>query len=218
MQISPLALNTEQLEENDVQATKVFSSSEKSWEMKGRINLNPMFIRPPESPDAYESYPLAYVLEGGFKSYFAGKPIPTKETEAEAAADEKAAEKAEEEGVDLSMVEAEGEIISEGKPGKIFVIASAEILKNNMIDREGRTPNAMFVMNVIDYLNNRTDIALMRSKQQRFNPLNETGAGTKAFVKWFNIIGLPVIVMLFGLLVWFVRHNRKKRIQMMFQK
>ena len=218
MQISPLSLDADRIGNQGVQATTVFSSSDKSWEMKGRINLNPMFIRPPESPDEKESFPLAYVLEGAFNSYFAGKRVPEKETETEAETEktEKTAEEADEDTVDLSMVEAEGEIISEGKPGKIFVIASAEVLKNNMIDRDGRTPNAMFVMNVIDFLNNRTDIALMRSKQQRFNPLNETGAGTKAFVKWFNIIGLPV--MLFGLLVWFVRHNRKKRIQMMFHK
>jgi hypothetical protein len=29
---------------------------------------------------------------------------------------------------------------------------------------------------------------------------------------------LPVLVVLFGLLVWFRRHTRKKQIQMMFQK
>jgi ABC-type uncharacterized transport system involved in gliding motility auxiliary subunit len=192
--------------------------------MKGRINLNPMLIRPPQSPDEQESFPLAYLLEGSFESYFSGKPIPEKAAPEEAENADDALENegerkpADEDTVDLSMVEAEGGVLSEGKPGRIFLIASSEILKDNMLDQEGRTPNAMFVMNVIDYLNNREDIALMRSKQQRFNPLNETEAGTKAFVKWFNIIGLPIIVMLFGLLVWFARHSRRKRIQMMFQQ
>ena len=58
----------------------------------------------------------------------------------------------------------------------------------------------------------------MRSKEQRFNPLFDTGPATKTFVKSFNIAGLPVLVTLFGLLVWFKRHSRKKHIQMMFQK
>jgi hypothetical protein len=76
----------------------------------------------------------------------------------------------------------------------------------------------MFIMNILDFLNNREDIALMRSKEQRFNPLDDTEAGTKTFVKSFNVAGIPVVVVLFGLLVWFRRHSRKKRIQMMFQK
>lgn len=223
MRISPLELDAERIKEDEIAAITVFSSSEKSWEMKGRINLNPMLLRPPQSPDEQQSFPLAYILEGSFSSYFAGKPVPEKESpedrgDTEAAGDDAAMEESlDEEAVDLSMVEAEGEVIPTGKPGRIFLISSAEILKNNMMDQEGRTPNAMFVMNMIDYLNDREEIALMRSKQQRFNPLNETGPGTKAFVKWFNIIGLPVIVMLFGLLVWFTRHNRRKRIQMMFE-
>jgi hypothetical protein len=58
----------------------------------------------------------------------------------------------------------------------------------------------------------------MRSKEQRFNPLDDTGAGIKTFVKSFNIAGLPVLVVVFGLLVWFGRHSRKKRIQLMFQR
>jgi hypothetical protein len=87
-----------------------------------------------------------------------------------------------------------------------------------MLDQDGRTPNAMFVLNTLDYLNDREEIALMRSKEQRFNPLRETGGGTRTFVKAFNIAGLPALVILFGLGVWFRRHSRKRRIQMMFEK
>jgi len=36
--------------------------------------------------------------------------------------------------------------------------------------------------------------------------------------KTFNIAGLPILIVLFGLSVWFRRHSRKKHIQMMFQK
>ncbi len=87
-----------------------------------------------------------------------------------------------------------------------------------MLDEEGRSPNAMFITNVIDFLNDREDVAVMRGKEQRFNPLLETGAGAKTFVKSFNIAGMPMLVVLFGLLVWFRRHARKRRIQRMFEK
>ncbi len=225
MKISPLELDTEQIKKNGLKARRVFSSSEKSWEMKGRINLNPMFIRPPESAETEKSLPLAYLLEGEFPSYFAGKPIPERKSADEKESDntEKARKKQptdtdKKPDVDLSRIQSEGESLSKGKPGKIFVIACSEILKNNMLDEKGRTPNAMFIMNVLDFLNNRQNIALMRSKEQRFNPLKDTTAGTKMFVKSFNIAGLPVLVVLFGLMIWLLRHSRKKRIQLMFLK
>jgi ABC-type uncharacterized transport system involved in gliding motility auxiliary subunit len=222
LKISPLELNTENIKKNSLTSYKLFSSSEKSWQMRGRINLNPMFIKPPPSSDEMQSYPLAYLIEGEFPSYFADKPLPIKEIDEEKSendpkeSEQKTAEKPS--GIDLSKIERSGQFLSKGKPGKIFVMASADMLKNNVLDAQGQSSNATFIMNVIDYLNGREDIAVMRGKEQRFNPLEDTRAGTKTFVKAFNIAGLPILVVIFGLGVWFRRHSRKKHIQMMFQK
>ena len=120
-------------------------------------------------------------------------------------------------GGELIVKGRNGQFRSKGRPGKIFLMASSEVLKDNLLDAEGKTPNAMFIMNIMDYLNNREHIAIMRSKEQRFNPLVDTPAGVRTFVKSFNIVGLPVLVVLFGLLVWFRRHSRQKRIRIMFQ-
>ncbi len=221
VKISPLELNKKRITENGLKAHRLFASSKKSWEMNGQINLNPMFIQPPQSSENRQSLPLAYILEGEFPSYFAGKPIPEKtsaESDSESkkeGPEEKSIEKPE---IDLSKIEGEGKVLSRGRPGKIFILASSEMLKDNLLDERGRNPNTMFILNVIDFLNNREDIAIMRSKEQRFNPLNDTTAGTKTFVKSFNIAGLPVLVVLCGFLVWFQRHSRMKRIKMIFQK
>jgi hypothetical protein len=219
LKISPLELNGERIAENNVEAHKLFASSEKSWEMSGRINLNPMFIRPPQSGDERRSLPLAYLLEGEFPSYFAGKPIPEKKPTGKAP--EKGEKKEEPEkkaDVELSKITGEMEIPSKGKPGKVLLVASSEMLRDNLLSARGRSPNSMFITNVLDYLNDREDIAVMRSKVQRFNPLRDTEATIKTFVKSLNIVGPPVVVVLFGLMVWYRRHSRKKRIHMMFQK
>jgi len=205
--------------ENGLRAHKLFTSSEESWEMRDRINLNPMFIRPPKAGTEMGSRDLAYILEGEFTSYFAGKPIPEKK-QAEEDSDQTNQDnnpEEEEPAVDPAKVESEGEFLTKGRPGKIFLMASSEMLKDNILNANGRGPNETFVLNVVDFLNNREDIALMRSKEQRFNPLDDTGAGTKTFIKSFNIVGLAILVNIFGLLVWFRRHSRKRRIQMMFQ-
>ncbi|MDY7030447.1 MAG: Gldg family protein [Thermodesulfobacteriota bacterium] len=219
MKASPLELDKERIADNDLQAYRLFASSEKSWEMRDRINLNPMFIQPPAQEEERQSLPLAYILEGRFSSYFAGKPIPEKKTEETSSEKKDPKEKQDEKlSVDLSKIEAAGEFLSKGKPAKIFVMASSNMLKDNILDEEGKSPNAMFIMNMIDYLNSREGFAVMRSKEQWFNPLDESGPATKTFVKSFNIAGLPVLVVIFGLFVWFRRHSRKRYIQTMFQR
>ncbi len=219
IKISPLELETDLIEKYGLRAHTLFSSSEKSWETTGRVNLNPIFLRPPQSDEEQESRPLAYLLEGRFPSYFDGKPIPRRE-EADTPSEDTDKEETTDEKLtaDLSKIEGEGDFLAKGKPGRIFIMASPEMLMDNVIEAKGRSPNSMFIMNVLDYLNNREAIAVMRSKDQSFNPLNETEVGTKVFVKSFNIAGLPVLVVIFGLFVWFRRHSRKKRIEMMFQR
>lgn len=226
LKISPLELLEDRIKAGNIKATKLFSSSEKSWEMRGRISLNPRFIRPPKSDDEKKSMPLACLLEGEFQSYFDGKPIPVKKTESDdAGEDEKDIEKIgpktpekEKPEIDLSKIEGQGGFIAKSKPAKIFMLASTDMLKDNILDSEGKGPNTTFILNVIDHLNNRDDIALMRSKEQTLNPLSETDALTKTVLKYFNIAGLPVLVAFFGFFVWLKRRSRKKQIRMIFQK
>jgi ABC-type uncharacterized transport system involved in gliding motility auxiliary subunit len=233
VKISPLELISESVKQNGISAHKLFASSEKSWEMRGRINLNPMFIRPPQTDENMQSYALAYLLEGEYPSYFNGKPVPVKEVKEKEEDKESTtpnAEKSEtKEGstpqsedkqadIDVSQILSEGQFIARSKPAKIFVMAASEMMKDNVLDSQGRAANATFILNVVDFLNDREDIAVMRSKEQRVNPLEDTSAATRTFIKTFNIVGLPVLVVIFGLAVWFRRHSRKKHIQMMFQK
>jgi ABC-2 type transport system permease protein len=231
LKISPLEIDEARVKEFGLDARMLFSSSAKAWEMSGQINLNPYFIRKPEGDGQQKTYPLAYVLSGDFPSYFAGKPIPEKPLKAEEKnaepmkPEDKTAPAAKTEprteakpGIDLSKVKAAGAVISKGKAGRIFLIGTSEIIKNNLLDGAGESPNAMFVMNLLDFLNNREDVAVMRSKQQRLNLMGEITGGTRTFVKTFNIVGLPVLVILAGILVWIRRKNRQKRIQMLFGK
>ena len=212
MQNAPLVLQEEKLGQNGISAVPLFSSSDQSWEQRGRINLNPMFLRPP-GPDAErESFLLACLLKGEFPSYFAGKPVPVKPPEDEAEAEDDAAAPAGK----GPAVEATGTVIEKGRPGKIFVMGSSHPLRDYMVDREGRVPNAVFLANVIDALNEREAVAVLRSKQQTYNPLNDVSATIRTAIKGFNIIGLPVLVVIAGLVVLLARSIRKKRIARRF--
>jgi ABC-type uncharacterized transport system involved in gliding motility auxiliary subunit len=238
--MSPLLANSEKLTQNGIKANLLFSSSARSWEMKAPLNLNPLFIQPPPATENLSAKPLAYILEGEFPSYFAGKPIPEKPQPDKSQTDKSQSDPDESEDMenlenkpapetpaapadasktaDLSKIEGSGKVIAKGSPGKIFLMASSEMLKDNIIDEAGRSPNAVFILNVLDYLNNHQDIATMRSKEQRFNPLADLSPMAKTGIKSLNIAGLPVLVVLAGLAVWLRRKSRRRQIQLLFQK
>jgi ABC-2 type transport system permease protein len=220
IKMSPLSLNKDRIAKNKVDAQQLFASSEKSWLMRERINFNPMYLSPP-GPDAeLKRYPLAYLLEGEFPSFFAGKPMPEKPVDKPA--DKQKEDKKELESQSAAAkgrpeIEEKGGRLDKGKRAKILFLSSSEMLGDSVLDEEGKTPNALLILNAIDALNNREDIAVMRSKEQRFNPLGKISAFSKTLIKSFNVVGLPVIVVMFGLFLLWRRHARKKQIQMMFQ-
>lgn len=225
LEISPLELNAKQVDAQHLKTHKLFSSSERSWEMRDRIVLNPMFIQPPASDGEMASQPLAYLLEGTFDSYFKGKPMPEKPAPAKDADGKGATGKADPAGAkpaenkkaaDISQIQGEGIMREKSVPAKIFVMGSSKMIGDQLIDENGQSPNTMFIMNMLDALNGRENIAVMRSKEQRFNPLDPTGPGTKAAIKGVNMAGLPIMVIFFGLLVWWRRHARSRKIQRMF--
>lgn len=214
---SPVTVDKDTVKGNGLTAMKLFSSSGKAWEKSGRSNPNPLFDSPPVDKEAYEQVPFAYIVQGQFPSYFKGKG-PVLKPEPAAGGDKAKANEETKERAGLTHFTSEGAAMDKGRPGKIFLIGSSEILKDNVIDADGATPNAQFVMNVVDYLNGRESYALMRSKSQSFNPLRETAAPARTFIKGADIVGLPLLVVFAGLFVWFRRERRKRLIHQMFEK
>ncbi len=203
-------------EREGIKYSRIFSSSEKAWEMKGKISLLPMMIRPPEKDEDKSQMDLAYLAEGEFKSYFDGKAIPDPPLEEEKKEGDKE-EKKPEKKIKSEYVSAK-DIIKKGKKAKIFVIGSSEIIKNNLLDENGLSPNATFILNTLDYLNGREKIAEMRGKKQKFNPVADTKPFTRTFVKVLNIGGLPIAFIIFGIIIWLRRNKRRKKIFSIFNK
>jgi len=236
MQISPLTLEKDNINSDDVTATRLLASSDQAWLMEGMINLNPMFITPPTVPEEFSTYDLAYILEGRFTSYFAGKPVPQKKSEEKKPEEKEVDEKdikarpdtkadkgdtpekqlPEKESRAIEGLVAENRIIESSKPAKIFVLGCSQMLQDNMLDPAGRSTNATFLLNIIDHLNGEDSIAEMRSKQQTLNPLAAITPLSRNIIKTFNIAVLPILVVLFGLGVLMVRNTKKKKITRMF--
>ena len=98
----------------------------------------------------------------------------------------------------------------------MIVMGTSSLTGANVIDAEGNLPSSQLLLNMIDYLNGREGIAEMRSKGARVPRLPETSSFTRGFAKYFNIAGLPVIVILAGVAIWLVNRTRRRRIQLRF--
>ncbi|MBW1865779.1 MAG: Gldg family protein, partial [Deltaproteobacteria bacterium] len=147
LKVSPISIDLEKMKTYNLKANLLFQSSARAWEMKEGINLNPNFIKLPDPDIERKKFDLAYMVEGEFPSYFAGKPVPEKPKEEKPAGkDEAAAETETEKEADATeMIEKDRDIIEKGKPGKIFILASSDMIKDSLIDKEGRGANDIFL-------------------------------------------------------------------------
>ena len=219
---SPLQPLEQVLQDNTLDLQALFSSSERSWTLRENINLNPMYLQPPQSEEDLSSRLLACLIQGEFPSHFAGQPIPEKKTEDETG-DGESTKGSPEPGeqsaaaADLSRkIDTLDTRRKTGKFAKISLIGSSDLLSDSVVDQQGSSVNAVFLMNLLDELNGRTEMAKLRSKVQQFNPIQETSSRAKMWIKTLNIAGLPCLVLLVGLLVWAARIRRKNHIRMLF--
>ena len=226
---APLTVDVEKLAAAGIKAEKLFSSSDQSWLMEGNIDFNPAMMQPPANSDQFAGYDLAYLLEGSFTSYFSGRPLPEKLQESKISdeisgsleEEDIIAEGGQESETLTSLVEeggleSSGVRLEKGKPGRIIVVGSADILGNNIVDEGGTTPNAQLLMNMVDYLNDRQELAVLRSKTQRFNPLIDISPESRSLIKGANLVGLPLLVIFAGLLAWLKRGARRRKLRQMF--
>lgn len=200
LKASSISVDETLLKENKASVQYVVKSSPYSWLQQGNINFLPWGANPPQD-SSLKQYNLAVLVQGNLKSYFADKQpkidVKTKETK----------------GKDYVQEEALKQSV---KPVKLFVAGTSEITGRNIIDEEGKSPNAVFMHNVIDYMQGNYAIPQMRSKGLSFNPIKETSDTAKSVIKGINIAGLPLLVILAGVLYMWRRTIRRRRIEEQF--
>lgn len=199
------AIDISEAEKNtDVKATVLAHSSAESWLKSEGIILNPNMISAPKAEEM-KSYNLAVMLEGSFKSAF-DSPVSTSA--------QKEDEQGEKSDIDLTAIE---HLSKSSQKGKIFIAATSTITSPQLIDENGSQPIAIFVRNVIDYLNGSEDLCSMRTKGlSSLNALNVRNGAAVAFAKLFNQYVLVLLVAVAGLIAWSKRVAHKKAIRSQF--
>jgi len=65
-----------------------------------------------------------------------------------------------------------------------------------------------FVSNVVDWLTGSEDVIALRSRGAKSRKFDEVSESTANGIQWMNFLGAPVLVVIAGLLVFFVRRHR----------
>ncbi len=128
---------------------------------------------------------LAATLQGNFSSYFTGKEKPS---------------------LPSGTSSPESTLYS-SPPTRMVVVGDADWVTDQNIRG---TDNLTFFLNMVDWLSQDEALIAIRSKQVSARPLKEISVGAKRLVKYGNTLGLPFLVILFGVVRWQVRKRYKK--------
>jgi gliding-associated putative ABC transporter substrate-binding component GldG len=170
--------------------TELARSTESSWLQKGFYMLDPQqqFIKPGTQ---MQSHLLAAVVSGKFKSYFADKPQPPAETK-----------------TDGGEPPAQKETVTESPETRIVVVGNSRFITNDIITQFD--DNQVFFLNLIDWLTLGEQLIGIRSRGATDRPLRETTEYQKTIVKVLAMFGVPLAMVLFGVVRFYVKRRKKK--------
>ncbi|MDE3171831.1 MAG: Gldg family protein [Gemmatimonadota bacterium] len=108
----------------------------------------------------------------------------------------------------LLAVEVTPRAKADSASGRLIVVGNTDFVTDRIV---GHSPqNLDFVLNAVDWLAQDDALISIRSKNRAPPKLAFTSAGTRDFVKYFNLIGVPVLVAIAGLAA-LARRRRRTR-------
>jgi hypothetical protein len=145
-------------------------------------------------------FPLAYAATGKFKRAFAGKQAVREDGSK----------------VDGNVSQPGIEpMVTESPAGaRLVVIADSEFMSDQYLNlvRSGLSiyeENLKFALNIMDWLAQDEALAQVRNKGMQSRPLDPVKEGTVWLIKAGNIIGLPLLLLLIGLIRWRIRSSAR---------
>jgi gliding-associated putative ABC transporter substrate-binding component GldG len=162
-------------------------TSPKTMLQERQFSIDPLQRWTPEQFDKGQQI-VAAVISGTFTSAFAGQPVPSASDSAVAAPPD-LAQRLDKSVETRILVLGDGEFFVDGKGG-------------------GDRDNLLFFQNMIDWLAQDEALISIRSRESTDRPLRAVSDQTKRAVKYANMVGGPLAIVLLGLAVWQARKRR----------
>jgi gliding-associated putative ABC transporter substrate-binding component GldG len=91
--------------------------------------------------------------------------------------------------------------------GRLIVVGDSDFMSDSFV--RGTPDNLIFFQNLVDSLSLDEDLINIRSKGVTERPIKEISEGTKAAIRYSNIFGLTVIIVIFGLTRYYIRKRSR---------
>ena len=93
------------------------------------------------------------------------------------------------------------------EPGRLVVVGDGDFMNESIIG--ARQGNIEFGLNMVDWLVQDDALLAIRSKKIEPRSLGDVSEGARPWIKYGNMIGPILLVVLFGLIRWRRRKNRQ---------
>lgn len=162
-------------------------SSPKSNVQQGNYNISPTQQWNPDEFDRGQQV-VAAVISGTFTSAFKDKPIPAPSDTAAA------------------VPAPRDSMLVQSPVSRILVMGDGEFF----VDQKGAgdRDNLLFFQNMVDWLVQDEDLITIRSREVTDRPIKPISEPAKRLVKYANMFGTPILVVLVGIAVWQLRRRR----------
>ena len=193
----PWASSLELLPQRDtsVEAIALAKTSRGGWTAQSPYNISPTNrqFQPPASMQ--QAHTVAVSLSGTFKSFYAGRAIPPAEPSES------------DETVTAQPAEEERTTKTDSEATQIVVVGNSQFLQ------QGRPDGQLFFLNTVDWLTLGDALINIRSHGVTDRPLKEISEGEKFYLKFISIAGVPILVVAFGLVRFFLRRRAKRLVE-----
>jgi ABC-type uncharacterized transport system involved in gliding motility auxiliary subunit len=188
--------------QDQVQGSVLIRTTERAWTQTGRYDLNPQAPAVKNPPATGESFPLAVTLAGTFKSFYEGKPVPPRPGE--------------EPGLDSEGDSPLQDLPASGTDGtvarspqtQLFVVGSSSFLTDQFLRMFPE--NSLLAQNALDWMTIGEQLIEIRSRGATARPIDEVSAGARDAIRWANTLGVPILVILLGL-IWNSARKKSRR-------
>lgn len=198
---------------SDLNFTVLAKSSPESWTVEKDISTNPLSISVPADSSKFKSENLAVLVEGKFNSAFDSAPKTVLENDSANENENKISGNGDVANAGSENLSSKTHLSKSVQNGKLLVISSSKLTTSQLLDENGSEPVSLFVRNAVDYLNGESDLCEMRTKGLSLNVLSVKSPQAATAAKYFNEIGLAILVAVAGLLVLVKIRARKRAIR-----
>lgn len=158
----------------------VAKSSPRAWAQQGFFMLSPQFIQPPQGVEP-KQFPLLVTVAGKFPSAFpAGQPQET----------------------EPALAGLLPPFAAEAKPSRLVVVGGTDFLTNDFIDPRRQGDVVQLAQNLVDWIAQDAAMIEIRGKETAPPALGQVAEAHRQGVKYFNWLGLPLLVIAAGLIMW----------------